>query len=126
MLLSLLVSLPISVFAAEETDAETLLEESVNRLEMTTNELEAERELRIQWMTLAEEERRLRIETQSFASDLMNAIVERDERLRETGRLFDEYESAARASEIRTALIAGAIGIGVGAAGAIAAILIIR
>ena len=120
MSLSLLVSLPISVFAeavyeiteSELTELETTLTEQA-----TTIETQAATLTRLQ-STISE---------QATTLTRLSTTIDRQANTIETlSTSFDEYESAARASEIRTALIAGAIGIGVGAAGAIAAILIIR
>jgi len=111
--LSLLALSPISVFAeavyeiteSELTELETKLTEQATTIETLQTTLSRQR---------------------TTIERLSGTLERQASTIAQLSTSFDEYADAARASEIRTALIAGAIGIGVGAAGAIAAILIIR
>lgn len=69
------------------------LTECVTLLEATTNELERETELRIEWMNFATKQQTTNDNLMILNVDLMSRLADRDERLRETGSLLHELET---------------------------------
>ena len=119
--LALLLSLSLPLYSDEAvyeiTESElTELETTLTR-QAETIETQRETLTRLQ-STISEQ--------QTTLTRLSTIIETQHETIAQLSTSFDEYASAARASEIRTALIAGGIGVGIGAAGVIAALLVIR
>ena len=118
--LLLLALSPISGYAEAVYE---ITESELHELETTLSEQASTIEAQRQTLT------RLRstIDEQAETLTRLSTTIDRQaSTIAQLSTSFDEYASAARASEIRTALIAGGIGVGIGAAGVVAALLVIR
>ena len=105
------LSLPLQ---AEAPTCEALLSECVEHLETTTNELENERQLRIEWMNYATRLESVNENALSLITELMSKIEERDKRLREAGDSLDELQTAMTRRRASTIAISGGAGVAIG------------